>query len=308
MAGVPLVFWNDELVPQSEARLPLHDLGLIQGVTVSDLVRTFNRKLLFLDDHLERFQQSTTLAGVPLRHPLETIARQAQRLVEHNLALLDPGQDIILVMLATPGPSSYYLPTGERRPTLILHTLPFSAARHAPLLTQGVRLLIPTIQQVPASSVDPRIKQRSRIHWWLADQEAQRLLPGASALLPDSQGHLTETSTANFLLVQEGIVLTPPSGTILPGVSLRVTRELCEQLKIVVAERFLNWQDCLKASEAMVCSTPYGLAGVKQISRIQEGKLETMQWNWPGPITRQLSQAWNHKVGINIEKQILSCP
>ena len=60
-----------------------------------------------------------------------------------------------------------------------------------------------------------------------AQQEAQRSDPHASALLLDHNGHLTETAAANFLIVQKGTVLSPPTGTVLQGVSLKVVRELC---------------------------------------------------------------------------------
>ena len=37
---------------------------------------------------------------------------------------------------------------------------------------QGADLVVPADPARPRRCVDPRIKQRSRMHWWLADQEA----------------------------------------------------------------------------------------------------------------------------------------
>ena len=46
--------------------------------------------------------------------------------------------------------------------------LPF--ARYRRFFEEGARLVIPSTRHVPAVCVDPRIKQRSRLHWWRADR------------------------------------------------------------------------------------------------------------------------------------------
>src|SRR5207302_2034678 len=145
---------------------------------------------------------------------------------------------------------------------------------------------------------DPCIKQRSRLHWWLAEREVQALTPGASALLLDEAGHVTETAAANFLIVRQGTVLSPPRSDILGGVSLLVTQELCHQLGIPFREQTLDLTDCLAADEAFLTSTPYGIAGVRALNHVL--------LPWPGPIVRRLLAAWNECVGLDIEQQILT--
>src|SRR5205807_4940650 len=118
----------------------------------------------------------------------------------------------------TPGPVGYYLGDpggpGDGPPTLALHTFPLPFAPYRPLFQHGARLVIPPTRHVPASSVDPRIKQRSRLHWWLADRHARATQPGSTALLLDHTGHVTETAASNFLLVLDGAVVSPPRSSI----------------------------------------------------------------------------------------------
>jgi branched-chain amino acid aminotransferase len=300
--AMPWVYLNDRFVPWAEAGLPLHDAGVVQGVTVTDLARTFRHRLFRFADHVQRFRHSASLAEVPLRQGNDELTRLALELVERNARLLPLDQDLALVLLATPGPVGYYLGEttgpGEATPTLVMHTFPLPFARYARLFQEGARLVVPSIRQVPAACVDPRIKHRSRMHWWLADREAQRLQPGATALLENEAGQVTETAAANLLLVREGTILTPPRGTVLPGVSLQVTQELCGHLGIPFVEQPLTLEDCRQAREALLCSTPYGVAGVRQI---QDNELA-----WPGPLTTRLRQAWNDLVGLDIREQILS--
>ena len=63
------------------------------------------------------------------------------------------------------------------------------------------------------------MKYRSRMHFYLADKESQLVDPDATALLLDVHGNVTETATANFLIVERGRIVSPPPVNILPGIS-----------------------------------------------------------------------------------------
>ncbi len=108
-------------------------------------------------------------------------------------------------------------------------------------------------------------------------------------------GHITETAAANFLIVRGGEVLSPPSASILGGVSFGVVRELCARLGIAFRERELTQFDCLNADEAMLTSTPYCLAGVS--------RLNGLPLPWPGPIFQRLLQTWSDDIGLDIQAQ-----
>ena len=122
--------------------------------------------------------------------------------------------------------------------------------------------------------------------------------PAATALLLDSEGHVTETAGANFLVVREGTVLTPPRSSVLGGISLQTTEELCSDLNIPFREQPLTIMDCLAAEEALLTSTPYGIAGVSRIN--------VVALPWPGPVLGRLLDAWDRRVGLNIRAQILA--
>jgi branched-chain amino acid aminotransferase len=298
----PLAYLHGRFLPQGEAHLALHDAGFVFGATVTDLVRTFAHRLFRLPDHLRRFRQSCALARVPQPLADEELTAIAERLVSHNAGLLRPGQDLALVLFATPGPIGYYLGEpggpGDGPATLGLHTFPLPFARYARLFREGARLVVPATRHVPPASIDPRVKQRSRLHWWLAEQEARQAEPGASALLLDAGGWITETAFANLLVVRGGTVLTPPRSGVLGGVSLQVVEELCTPLGIPFEERALRLADCQAADEAMLSCTSFCLAGV---SRLQGTSLA-----FPGPVFEQLLRAWGTQAGLDVRAQILA--
>lgn len=297
----PLAYLDGRYLPYPEARLPLHDAGFVLGATVTDLCRTFRKQPFRLADHLERFRRSCSAAFLSLPRTdaeLEAIGRQ---LLDHNGRLLGLYDELALLLFATPGPIGTYagLPggPGDAAPTLGLHTFRLPLERFRPLFEAGARLIVPSVRAVPPASVDPHIKQRSRMHWWLADREVHARDPGAAALLADEAGNVTETAAANFLLVRDGRVLTPPAGRVLGGVSLRVVRELCAELRIPVEEQPLPLAACRTADEAMLANTSYCLAGV---SRIDGHAIP-----WPGPVYERLRAAWNARIGLDYAAQIL---
>ena len=310
-----LAYLNGRFIPQEEARLPLHDAGFIFGATVTDLCRTFRHRLFRLPDHVARFRQSCELARIPQPVLDQELAHLAEELAAKNSAQLRPEEDLVLVMFATPGPIGYYAssslsPRGERGrgegktnpedspPTLGMHTFPLPLSRYASLFRQGAHLVVPATCQVPLSSVDPRIKHRSRLHWWIARQEAQQVEEGAWALLLDANGWVAETTAANFLIVKDGVVWTPPRSSILGGISLLTVEEVCQEIGISLEERQISVEDCLAADEAMLTGTSFCLAGVSQINGAAIP--------WPGKVFERLLEAWSKRAGLDIRAQILS--
>jgi branched-chain amino acid aminotransferase len=296
----PLVYLNGCFLRQSEAHLNFYDAGFIFGATATDLCRTFRHQLFRLSDHLARFRRSCELTRIPQQLSDTELTEVAHRLVTHNAALLQPDHDLALVMFATPGLVGYYAgqagAAGDATPTLCLHTFPLPFRRYVRLFREGACLFIPSTRHVPGACVDPRAKQRSRLHWWLAEQEAHQFDPLASALLLDLAGHVTESAASNFLVVRQGVVLSPPGQSILGGISLQVVKELCAQLGLPFEERALEVSDCLTADEALLTSTPYCVAGVRTINGTP--------LPWPGPIWRRLLEAWSATVGLDIAGQM----
>ncbi len=298
----PLAYASGRFLPYDQALLPLHDAGFVYGATATDLCRTFRHRPFRLPEHLARFRQSCEAALIPQPVPDERLLEIAEELVSHNADLLTPEQDLALVMLATPGPVGFYAGEqggpGDGPPTLLLHTFPLPFERYVRLFTEGARLVIPHTRQVPAASVDPRIKQRSRLHWWLAERQAHALDPLASALLLDLDGFVTETAAANFVIVKDGVVLSPPHEHVLGGISLRVVQELCADLGLPFVEKPLRLDQCQAADEAILTNTSYCLAGVRRL----DGK----ELPWPGPVWQRLLQAWSARVGVDIQAQFES--
>jgi branched-chain amino acid aminotransferase len=293
--SVPVAYLNGHFLPAGEAGLSLQDAGFVWGATATDRVRTYGHKLYLFSEHLERFRTSCELCSIPQPVPDDELTRIAERLAGLNAALLGPKVELILIMFATPGPCRPGKPAAT--PTLGMHAIPLEGELYRSLITQGAKLIVPEVRHLPVECVPRQAKMRSRMHWWLAEQQARETDPDAAALLRDRAGHITETASANFLIVRKGVVISPPRDQVLDGISLLVIEELCGTLGIKFEEHSIKIEDCQSASEAMLASTPYGVAGVSSINGIS--------LSWPGPILKRLHKAWSDRVGVDIWRHIL---
>lgn len=298
----PLVFLNGNLVPASQAHLAIYDAGVVLGATVTEMVRTFHQRPYRLESHLDRLARSLRYVRFDIGLSMEELADIARKLIENNISLLSPEDELGLVLFVTAGEYPTYAGSAGKSarttPTVCAHTFPLPYEMWAEKIERGTHLVIPSIRHVPPQCYDPSMKYRSRMHYYLADQEARLVDADASALLLDLDGNVTETGGANFLIVERGTIVSPPLRNILPGISREVVIELADELDIPFVERDFQTFNVVNADEAFTASTPYCLMPVTRINGLDIGDGK------PGPIFRRLTEAWNREVDLNIGQQI----
>ena len=294
----PLAYLDGQFLEFTQMKIPVWDAGFVQGVTVAEQIRTFQGRLFRWDNHFDRLQDSLNIVGIDLGTGLDDLPRVAHQLISHNYPLLTPGDDLGLSVFVTPGAYGAFAPLGSHGPTLGVHTYPVAFGGFAAQYESGGRLIISRTRQIPESCWPPQLKCRSRMHYYLADHEASQREPGSRALLLDQTGHISEASTANFLLYRRGEgFLSPRKEKILPGISVAVLQELAEQNGEQFHFQDLEVDEIWKCDEAFLCSTSPCLLPVVSVDGrpIGSGK--------PGPLFQKMIDAWSRLVGIDIVEQ-----
>lgn len=297
----PFAYLNGQWIPASQAAVPVWDAGFVLGTTCTEQLRTFGGKLFRLDRHLARLHNSLQTLGLDADAICRPLPDLCQELVGRNWPILQQthaGSDLGLAVLVTPGAYASFAPGENPSGTLCLHTYRLPLEKWATRYRHGAALATSQVQQVPAECWPPALKCRSRVHYYLADQEVSRRQPGAQALLLDAQGNLTETPTANVLIYrQEEGIFAPPPEAVLPGVSAAVVWELAEQLGLKCGHRPLRPTDVATADEVFLTSTPFCLLPVTQFDGQKIGSGQ------PGPIFQRTLSAWSQLVGLDIQQQ-----
>ena len=302
------VAWLDGgLVPRSECVLPVGDAGFVLGATVTEQLRTFRGRLFLPDDHARRLGESLAVLGISPPVSLDGLFLAADRVATHNHALSAgadanaPGPDLGLVIFVTPGDlPAQHLGRGSP-PRAAIHTFPLAFPSWADAYERGVSLCTVSVQQVPEACWPLRAKVRSRLHYFLADREAQAAEPGARAVLAHGDGRISETSTANIAIVRHGGVATPPPSDALGGVSLACARRLANTLGIGWEERSLTAADLAAADEILLTSTPNCILPATALDGRKVGT------GMPGPVYRAILDAWSRLVGLDIAAQARAC-
>ena len=290
--------WGDASTQASDM-LPLavDDIGLVSGVVIVERLRTIAGKLLDEAEHIERFQQSCRSVGIELPSMIDlhnrALACAASGPTHHG------GDDFNLVLLATPG----RLHNRARQPTLIMHTQSIAWERLAQWYRTGQTLTISSIRSVPESCWSPKIKTRARLHYYLADQEAlaHSRDPHSAGLLLDQHGFVSETSSANVLILEGERLISPRREMILDGISLGRTLRLAERRKIEVRFEDVSAQRAKAADAMWLCGSTGCLWKAGRLDERSYGSGQAEQ------LFTQLVDDWKQEVGIDFIEQALEC-
>lgn len=286
-------YLNGEYIPFADMKISIADSGFMQGVTVTEQIRTFNGAPFRLDAHLARLQRSLEIIDLDPGVPLAELAEIAEHLVSKNHPLLAQGDDLGVTIFVTPGS---YAPFSTRPgPTIGIHTQPVLFGQFADKYEQGQRLVVSQTRQISAANWPSELKCRSRMHYYLADREARRVDPAARALLLDLNGNVSEASTANVLAYKSDRgFLSPPHDAILPGISLAMLRQLADELQIPFHAKPMAPTDFATADEVLLCSTSPCVLPVVALDNkpISGGK--------PGEVFHKLIDGWSRQVGVDI--------
>ena len=303
-----LAWINGNFIPQSEAAITLHDAGFVMGATVTDMSRSFAHKPFMLKEHIQRFMAHCEACFISIKKSEVEFLKAAEELIERNCLLLKPEEDLALVLFATAGPIGFYLGesggAGDSLPTLGMHTFKLPFHRYRPWVEHGVELLTSSILQPSPLSINPSIKQRSRMHWWIAEREVKKRSATAMALLLDENGFLTETASSNLIILQDASksgadlkILTPKPEKVLDGIALRIVKSFARDCGFSWIESDILPADVKPEDAAIITSNSFCFAPVKSINGIQ---LSRFKW-----FNEKLLGYWQKQVHLDFHDQIL---
>ncbi len=297
--GSHLVYLNGEYVPAASAKISIFDSAVMLADTVTESTRTFGHRPFKLDEHIDRLYKSLKVTRInPGMTPAEMTAISLE-VLERNLPKVNAETDLWLVHNISRGLSMAGAdPTVQRsQATIIIHTAPMILTDWARFYTEGCHAVTPMSRAVPSAAFDPRIKNRSRMAYTLAEMEVKLVDSQAQGILLDIYGNVAENKGGNFFIVSEGVLKTPPTRNTLAGISRDTVLELAAQLDIPMQVVDFQPYDIYTAEEAFFTSTPYCIMPATRFNGLPVGDGQV------GSITKQLLQAWSELVGIDIVAQ-----
>ena len=297
-----IAYVDGKFVPHQEAKISIYDSALMFGDMVFEMMRTFNHEHFLLDEHLDRLYMSMRYVKIPEPMSKEEMKSIYYETMKLNRDLFDDKEEMRPLINVSRGILPIYQDVYNHslRPNLIIAVFPlrWTIGATYPNYINGISMYIASQRAVPADLIEPKVKNRSRFHYQMANLEMKEIGPHAWALLLDPDGFVAEGTGSNIFIVKDGKIYTPEGRNVLRGITRLYVMELAKELGIPCEEKNLSLYDLYEADEAFLTSTPYCIVPVTKINGISLGMGK------PGKIVERLLNYWSKKVGVDIVGQV----
>jgi branched-chain amino acid aminotransferase len=259
-------FFGGRIVPYSEARVGVLTHGLNYGTGVFSGMRGYwnaDEKEVFIfrpEDHYRRFRDSARMLGMELAWNERELAAIAADLVRTE----GYREDCYLRSLAFYRDETVGVRLHDLTPEVSIIAIPYGRYIER---EEGAHATISSWRRVDDNAIPARGKiVGSYVNSALAKTEAMRA-GFDEAIVLNSDGHISEGSAANFLLVRDGVVLTPPiTDNILEGITRRTVIELLErEMGVKVLERSIDRSEIYVADEALFVGTGVQIVAITRV-------------------------------------------
>lgn len=290
-----LVWLNGNFVTEDKAALSIYDSALMFGDMVFEMTRSFNHVHFKLDEHLNRLYDGLKILNINPGMSRAELARVCYDVTERNL-ISSIDEHRLMIGVSRGQLPIYHDVSGFRnKSTVFVSDFPLSwtVAGMGEYYWDGVDVVIPQQRQIPSSLLDPKVKNRSRVHYMRATQEAAQFSGERNwAVLLDSSGYVTEGPGYNIFFVKNGELFTPRVHNVLPGISRQF---ICDHLP--VHEVDIDLSMAMLADEAFLTATPFCVMPVRSFHGVEYGSVER---------SKIILDWWSEEVGLDIVMQMKS--
>ncbi|MEA1967257.1 MAG: aminotransferase class IV [Thermodesulfobacteriota bacterium] len=262
---------NGKFVPENKAVIPVDDLAVLRGFGVCDLLRTYNGKPYFFDEHIKRIENSAKEIGLALPCPGNEIKEIALKTLEQNRDIHEANIRIIITGGSSP---DFLTPQGNSRLLVLISPIPELPEKW---YKNGIKVIT-----IASERNVPDAKSISYIPATIALKKAKKQ-NAAEALYIDRNNFVQEGTTSNLFAFINNRLVTPEKN-VLKGITRNVILSITQ--KIFETElRQIHIDELLKADEIFITGTNKGIVPVVQINEtlIGSGK--------PGKMTKKTIEA-----------------
>lgn len=271
------IYLNGKLVERQDAQISVFDHGLLYGDGVFEGIRSYNKLIFRLNEHLDRLYESAKT--IMLKIPLSK--KEMEKAVVTTLKA-NKLKDAYIRLVVTRGVGDLGLDPRKCPKATIFIITDKIALYPKKLYDKGLDLItVPTTRNLP-EALNPQIKSLNYLNNILAKIEAVNS-GYEEAIMLNAQGYVAECTGDNIFIVKDKLLITPPvySGA-LKGITRDAVIDCAAKLKIKFAEQVLTRHNLFNADECFLTGTAAEIIPVVKIDErtIGEGK--------PGAITKKL--------------------
>ena len=280
---------NGRIVERGKARISVMDYGLLYGYGLFETMRSYSGVVFKLEDHFERLEESARDIGIGLSKMLPTLEDSIYDTLKAN-----GRADAYVRLTVTCGEGRPRINFSEKaKPNFFIITDELPDYRKQYRI--GVELsLSKTVSQTRLSHT-PRLKTLNYLDRIMARMEASEK-GFFDALIRDEDGLVAEAATSNIFSVKDGVVTTPPEGSILPGITRKTVIEIAVEEGLEVKAEGILLKKILGADEVFMTNS---IAQILPVTRIDHATIGNGK---PGETTKKISRGYQKKVEAYLSK------
>lgn len=237
-----IAYYNGQIMPYDEIRLPLTDRSIFFGDGIYDAAIGRSGKIYLLSEHLDRFYKNAQRLAIPVQIPKQRLA------------------ELLLRLAAESRESCYFVYFQLSR---------YGIERKHSCCEMGKSNLLITVTGTERPDPDERIrlvsypdkrygycgiKTLNLLPSVLASVYAKNFGAGEAVFIRD--GVVTECAHSNIsILVGDTLLTHPTDGKILPGIMRAELIGACREMGITVRERPFTREELMRADAALVTSS-----------------------------------------------------
>jgi branched-chain amino acid aminotransferase len=289
-------YFEGEIVPYSEAKVGVLTHALNYGTAIFGGLRGYwnaDEEQMYLfrtQDHFKRLLQSAYIMRMDIGKTADELAAILKQLIR----TANYQENIYVRPLIYKSTEMIGVKLHGVDDQISIVALPFG--RYVDK-EEGLHVCFSAWQRVNDNSIPARAKIAGA-YANSALIKSDAILSGFDeALVLTQDGHLSESSAANVLMVRNGKLITPPStDDVLEGITLKSILQLARDLGIEIEQRKIDRTEVYIAEEMMMCGTGMQLAAV---TKVEHRNIGTGQM---GEMTRTLRDLFFNVVSGRVPK------
>jgi len=279
------VYINGKFYDKKDAKISVFDHGLLYGDGVFEGIRSYNKLVFKLKEHIDRLYESahTIVLKIPM---------SKQQMIKAVIDTLKANKlkDAYIRPIVTRGEGDLGLDprkcVGNSTVIIIADKI---ALYPESLYKKGLEIItVPTVRNLP-EALNPQLKSLNYLNNILAKIEA--INSGfQEAIMLDHLGYVAECTGDNIFIVRKNQLYTPPQcmGT-LRGITRDTVLDIASKMKIPVHEHVLTRHEVYISDECFLTGTAAEIIPVVKVDGRMVGKGK------PGMITKKLTEQF-HKL------------